>query len=196
MYTKCLYCNENINKYTLYGLLIEHDQLCLSCRSKMKYHHIKFKLDDLEVESFYEYDSLFKDILLQYKECYDEALKDIFLYKIIDYLKLKYADYEILYVPSSKTKIEERGFNHLKNIFEQLGLNEVKGLKMIEDISQFGKNYIERCAMLKNYVYEGQKLNKVLIVDDVFTSGSSLKGVYDVIKKNCRQCKAIVLAKT
>ena len=96
--------------------IFEEDKLCINCRNKMKFNHQKFKLEELEVESFYEYDSLFKDLLLQYKECYDEALYDIFLYKIFDYIKIKYAGYKILYVPSSTSKLNQRGFNHLKKI--------------------------------------------------------------------------------
>lgn len=193
---KCLFCDKEIKEYSLYNLLFEEDKICLDCRNNMKYHHQKFKLDDLEVESFYEYDSLFKDLLLQYKECYDEALSEIFLYKIFDYLKIKYFDYEILYVPSSKSKLETRGFDHLREIYKILNFKEVQGLKMKEEISQAGKNYEQRKAMATNYQYEGNRLNKVLIVDDVCTSGSSLLGVYHTIKGNCKICKAVVLAKT
>ena len=136
---KCLYCDKEIKEYSIYSLFVEEDKLCLECRNAMKYHHQKFHLDELEVESFYEYDSLFKDILLQYKECYDEALSEVFLYKIFEYLKLKYTGYQILYVPSSNTKLNERGFNHLKKIYHSLCFKEVVGLKMINDISQVNK---------------------------------------------------------
>lgn len=193
---KCLYCDEEINEYTLYDLFFEQDLLCRKCREKMKFHHVKYHLDELEVEAFYEYESLFKDLLLQYKECYDEALSEIFLYKIEDYIRLKYLGYQILYVPSSKRKKEERGFDHLGLIFNKLGLKEVKGLRLKEELSQTGKNYMQRQSMLDNYIYEGKRLNKVLIVDDVCTSGSSLKGVYKALNGNFKKCKAIVLAKT
>lgn len=193
---KCLYCDKEIKNYSLYSLFFEEDKLCLDCRNKMKFHHQKFKLGELEVESFYEYESLFKDLLLQYKECYDEALYEIFLYKIFDYLKLRYIGYKVIYIPSSSDKLSQRGFNHLKKIYESLNLDEIKGLEMIEDISQVGKSYSQRSKMQTNYKYTGKSLNKVLIVDDVCTSGSSLMGVYVAIKDNCKKCKAIVLAKT
>lgn len=193
---KCLYCDKEISEYTLYDMLIEQDLLCKNCRDKMKYNHTKFHLDELEVESFYEYDSLFRDLLLQYKECYDEALKDIFLYKIEDYIRLKYMGYVIVYVPSSKRKIDERGFNHLKMIFNRLKMKEEKGVKLIKEMNQSGKSFDDRQFMANNYIYEGKRLNKVLIVDDVCTTGSSLRGVYKAIKGNCNVCKAIVLSKT
>lgn len=193
---KCLYCDSEINEYSLYDLFIESDLLCCKCREKIKYHHQKFKIDDLMVETFYEYDSLFKDLLLQYKECYDEALKSVFIYKIDDYIKIKYLGYQVIYVPSTKTKIRERGFGHLKGIFESLGLKEVCGLKQKSEKCQAGKGYEERLGIQNNFYYEGPKLNKVLIIDDVLTTGSSLMGVYKAIKPYCKKCKAIVLAKT
>lgn len=193
---KCLYCDNEIKTYTLYDLFVEQDCLCNECRTNMCFHHQKFKLNDLDVESFYDYNSLFKDLLLQYKECYDEALKDIFLFKIIDYLKIKYHDYALIYVPSSKQKTLERGFNHLKQIYGNLNLKKGGELIMLNEYSQQNKNYKEREQMLKNYQYKGNRLKKALIVDDVCTSGSSLLGAYYAIKDNCKYCKAIVLAKT
>ena len=194
---RCLYCDEKIEDYSLYSLIFEEDKLCRNCRDKIKWHHKIFKIDDMEVETFFEYNSLFKSILLQYKECYDEALKDVFLYKIKDYIKIKYLGYKILYVPSSKKKLEERGFNHLKLMFEDLNFKEVEGLRMIKDSSQISKGYSERLKMIDNYIYEGDKnLDKVLIVDDVYTTGSSIKGVYKAIKPYSKAVRTIVLCFT
>ena len=193
---KCLFCDKPINKYTLYGIFIEEDFLCLDCRRKLMPKKRKTKIEDMSVEYFYDYDSIFKSILLQYKECYDEALKDVFLYKIDIYLRLKYWNYQIMYVPSSKSKLQERGFNHLRLIYRPLGLKEAKGLRMKEDLIQEGKTYIERKKMVSNYVYEGPKINKLLIVDDVITTGSSLLGVYKIMKGHTNSIKALVMAKT
>lgn len=194
---RCLYCDKQIDEFSLYDLLFEKDVLCKECRRAITYKHNKFMIEDMEVETFFKYDSLFKDILLQYKECYDEALKEVFLYQIKDYIKIKYHGYKILYIPSSKKKLEERGFNHLKLIFNELNIHEVEGLRMIDDISQLSKGYLERQRMINNYIYEGEDgLDKVLIVDDVYTTGSSLKGVYKTIKPYCKKIKALILAKT
>lgn len=94
---RCLYCDGN--KESLFSLLFEKDCLCKECREQLKIKRRIIDLDGVKVETFYEYEGMFKSLLLQYKECLDEALKDVFLYNLEDYLKLKYRGYEILYVP-------------------------------------------------------------------------------------------------
>ena len=60
----------------------------------------------MEVETFYDYDGMFKSLLLQYKECLDEALNDVFLYELADYTNLSYWGYRICFIPSSAGKHE------------------------------------------------------------------------------------------
>lgn len=194
--SNCLLCDKKLNKYTLFSLFIEEDLLCLKCRDLLKVNINTFYLDDLKVTSIYKYESLFKTALLQYKECYDEALSPIFLYKIDYLIRLKYLGYKVLYVPSSNEKLNKRGFDHLKLIFEYLGFKEIKGLKKKEELCQANKGISQREKMIDNFYYEGDKLDKVLIVDDVCTTGSSLKGVYKAIKGYCKHVEALVLATT
>lgn len=192
---RCLYCDMKINKYSLYDLFVEEDKLCFKCRKQMPINRRRFNVDSLKCESFYDYDTLFKTLLLQYKECYDEALKDVFLYKIDIYLKIKYFDYRVVYVPSTKKKFEKRGFDHLKLIFNSLDLKEAGSLLIKEDLVQEGKNLKEREKMKNNYCFEGKYHKKILIIDDVCTTGSSLIGAYNALKGYCDDIKAIVLAK-
>ena len=191
---RCIYCDEIINKMNLFDLMIKEDILCHKCRKELNYKKRYIKINDIEVETFYEYDSLFKTLLLQYKECYDEALKDVFLYKLNEYIFFKYIGYEIVTIPSSKKKLEERGFDHLKLIFENVGLKINTDLKMKQDLVQEAKSITERKRMIDNYVYVGKPFKKALIVDDVMTTGSSIIGAYNEMKKHTKQLKVLVLA--
>lgn len=193
---KCKLCDKNINTISLYDLFFERDVLCHECRSKMNFKRRIYRFKDLEVEYFYDYNPAFQTLLLQYKECFDEALYDSFLYKIDNYINLRYIGYKLLLVPSSKKKIEKRGFDHLKKMFTNVSLKRVEGLKLIKDTNQQGKSFFERSSMEDNYTYNGPMLDKVLIVDDVCTTGSTIRGIYRAIKPYAKTIKILVLAKT
>ena len=191
---RCIYCDKEIKKITFASMFLDRDPLCIECRRQLQVKRKCFLLGEMKVESFYEYEGIFKSLLLQYKECCDEALKDVFLYSLKDYIRIRYAGYRILFVPSSIQKREMRGFDHLELIFEDVKLPRAAGLRMKEDLIQEGKDARERSRMKENYIYEGDKLNKVLIVDDVITTGSSITGVYEAIKGSARHVRALSLA--
>lgn len=192
---KCIYCNRDINSYGLIDILYKEDLLCYQCRNRLKLNYKKIKLNDLSIETFYNYDGLFKDLIIQYKECYDEALSKVFLYYLSDYINFKYHGYKLLLVPSSKEKLKLRGFNHLDLIFKDVKLDRVTGLSLKQDAVQEGKSRSERLKMVNNYVYTKDRLNKVLIVDDVLTSGSSLLGSALAIKPYTNKIKCLVLSR-
>ena len=68
---RCLYCEKQIDKLTLSSIFIENDCLCHECRKKLKIDKAYIKLNNYYVETFYNYDGIFRDLLIQYKECYD-----------------------------------------------------------------------------------------------------------------------------
>lgn len=192
---RCLYCDKEMTKYSLSSIFIEDDLLCIECRNRLKINKSYLNIEELKIEYFYDYDGIFKELIIQYKECYDEALYGVFLYMLKDYIKYKYHGYKIILVSSSIDKLNKRGFNHLQLIFDEVGLDIVDGLRMKCDLIQEGKNLIERKRMVDNYEYVGDILNKVLIVDDIVTTGSSMLGVYKAIKNSSKKVKGLALAR-
>ena len=191
---KCLYCDKTIDKISLKSAFLKEDDLCPDCRRRLKVNRRIIQVEEMTVEVFYEYDGLFKSLLLQYKECLDEALKDVFLYEISDYINLRYMGYRICFVSSSKKKLEYRGFEHLKLIFEEVRLPELKGLSMKEELCQEGMDLLQRRKMISNFVYNGKHTDRVLLVDDVLTSGSTLLGAYRALSTGCKRVKVLSLA--
>lgn len=191
---RCVFCDKEIEKYSFSTLFLKQDLLCVDCRNKMP---IKRKIIDygkIKVEAFYDYNSLFKDILIQYKEAYDEILKDVFMYWLDDYINYRYWNYDILLMPSSEKKLKERGFNHLELIFKNLKQNRVTGLSYKNQLIQEGLNRKQRLKMKDNFIYLGDYHDRVLVLDDVVTTSSSLLGVYEVLRKKVKHIKLLSLA--
>lgn len=192
---RCIYCDQEIVKYSLYSLFIEDDLLCVNCRKQLIIDKKIIDVGEYKVETFYEYNDMFKSLLLQYKECYDEALCKVFLYKLSDYINLKYHGYTIVFIPSSDVKLRQRGFNHLSLIFKDIKLNKNECLVMKKQLVQEGKSRLERMSMSQNYIYEGRQLDKVLVVDDVITTGASFLGAFNSLKGHCSSLKGLSLAR-
>lgn len=191
---RCLYCDKEIEKYTFRSLFLRPDELCPECRRKLKIKRKIIQTDGFEVESFYDYDGFFKSLLLQYKECHDEALKDVFLYDVKEYIELRYHGYHLLCIPSSRRKIAERGFDHLKEMFRTVQMRRLEGLFMKEEMSQEGKDLTARRQMRSNFLYKGPFADKILIVDDVITTGSTLKGAFEAVSGHAKKVKVLSLA--
>ncbi|MDO4199109.1 MAG: phosphoribosyltransferase family protein [Erysipelotrichaceae bacterium] len=191
---KCLYCDKTIVKQSFRSLFIKEDPLCYECREKLGFRVRHLKIDDIDVEYLYDYRSIFSSILLQYKECLDEALSVVFAYEMEDYIFFKYHGYKLCYVPSSDIKMDKRGFHPMKMILNNVKIKEVEVINMIEQCTQENKNSTERKKMEHNFVYDGPIEERVLIVDDVLTSGSTIKGVYNALKPYCREIKVLVMA--
>ena len=191
---RCLYCDKAINRFSFRSLLIKEDLLCMDCREKLPLKRRIIRVKEMEVETFYDYDGMFKSLLLQYKECLDEALKDVFLYELADYINLRYWGYRICFIPSSAGKLEYRGFEHLKLMFSEIKLKPLEGLKMKQELCQEGMDLKNRMKMADNFVYKGKQGLKVLLVDDVLTSGSTLLGAYRSLYSNCKRIKVLSLA--
>lgn len=190
---KCIYCDKLINTYSFKSIFLKEDPFCMECREKLIFKKKIINVNGYNVETFCKYDGMFKNLLIQYKECYDEALKDVFLYDIKEYIEFKYHDYYLCLVPSSQNKLKQRGFNHLELMCKNIKLKRIK-LKMINDISQQNKNYNDRKLMENNFVYSGEKVDKVLIFDDVLTTGSSIMGAINALKPYTSKIKIIVLS--
>ncbi len=114
----------------------------------------------------------------------------------------------ILFVPSSKKRIKERGFNQSKLVATSLGKNfDIPVLdalvKTKETIHQAGGTQKERLENLKDSFAADEKFaneikgKTVLIVDDVFTTGSTLNECAKAVKKlRPKVIKTMTFAKT
>lgn len=123
----------------------------------------------------------------------------MFLTRYVNVLKHKYKSYKIVPLPSYEKDDLRRGFNHIIEIYSRLNLEILKVLYKINNEKQAKKTRVERMNVLKNFEIrdiEKIKNQKILIVDDVYTTGSSINAAITLIKKGKpKKIEVLVLAK-
>lgn len=196
----CKICFKRIGDYSLYNLVNKKNILCEECFGRLKAKFISFKIDKIDALAVYEYTEFIKELIYKFKGCYDYELKDVFLSRYLRYLQLKYKGYNIVFVPSYYLDDERRGFNHVKAIFESLKLKELDILKKNKGHKQSDQSFKKRKNI--NSVIEidencNLKDKKILLVDDIITTGSTLQTAIDLLRhKGAKKIDVLVIAKT
>ena len=180
-YTKqsndCLICFSPLLKEISIPHLLMHIPLCPSCLDQFQIidKHINFHHYPLRI--LYHYNAFFRDLLFQYKGLYDYALKDAFLCLFLRQLSIRYYHYIVVVAPSSDEDNHKRGFAPMETIAYTFTKNVFVGLYKKEKYKQSDLSYAERQNVKQKIgIRHGEVLKgkKVLILDDVVTSGSTL----------------------
>lgn len=174
----CLYCDQIIDSFSLSDFIYD-DVLCPKCRKQLKPRLRIFRNAGMIVFYFYEYDEFFARVLLQYKEANDEALKSVFVGIYAPLLRWLFRYFDVVYVPSTKAKWENRGFLPMASIMESYGAHEALKVHLKKELIQANKSLKQRKLMQDNYYIKDTSYAKkwIIVIDDVLTSGSSLKAI-------------------
>ena len=196
----CLICFKKIKINDICRLFNDSIDICRSCQTEMEPKFITFKVDDYSAVAIYEYNALIKKLVYQYKGCYDYVLNQAFLNMYAKELKIRYSDYIVVPVPSFKKDDEIRGFNHVMEIFKNIGLNMLDILIKTEKHKQATSTVNERREVYKVLELKERvdlRKKKVLIVDDIYTTGSTMRAMINLIEKlDPKEIRVLVLAKT
>lgn len=144
----------------------------------------------------YVYNSFMESLLFQYKEGRDVALQQIFFHEIVKELEAKFRNYTIVLPPSSIQKNKERGFHCLKSMLEDCHLQKISPFQKVGDYKQSSQPFLQRKNIENHIKFIGisEKCKKrLLIVDDVCTSGHTLRVMIQLLRLHYEHVEALVL---
>lgn len=197
----CVVCNTKFHSFSITNLISKNKiKLCEKCKSELNPKYLKFSHKTIKISAIYEYNQKFKELIYLFKGCYDYELFEVFLSPCLSYLKLRYFDYKLVCVPSTKKDDETRGYNHVKTIFSSLNLPILDLLMKSVDFKQSDLDYKTRQESINNFKLKSHmdlsKFN-ILLVDDIYTSGTTIEACYNLLKSlHPKNIKVLVLAKT
>lgn len=163
----------------------------------MNNHFSKGKIAGVPIIALGSYQGFNSELIIRYKENLDIELSPVFLAYFAPFIKTRFFNYSLVLVPSSESKIKKRGFNHLYEIFKFLKMPILDLLSKEEGKEQKKRNAEERKESAKLFHLKNQeslKGKKILLCDDVITTGSSLKACLGLLRQlNPKKIQVLVL---
>lgn len=193
----CLWCLRDLYHDATFLSIFNNQILCLDCQCKLKQRKFMFMLDGVEVTSFVEYDENISRLLILYKEHCDEALAPIFFDRWRKYINKRYKGYVCVPLPSSSQKVAQRGFHHLHRMIESLDFEMADILIKTKNVKQAKLSKEDRKHI--DMIFEIKKdtecsFENVVLVDDVCTTGASLKAAIALLRPFCKNLRAITFS--
>ena len=180
----CKVCFEEIKDKSFHHFF-NNTTICCKCLAKFRPKFKEFMFEGVKVLSIYEYKNSIKEKLFLFKGCFDYELYSVFLNIYENELRIKYKGFYVVFVPSTDESDRIRGFNHVKEMFKFLNLPSLDLLRKVGNDKQAKSTYLERKKIGKHIVLN-KKVNlinkKILIVDDVITTGATLRASINLIK--------------
>jgi competence protein ComFC len=157
------------------------------------------RLHGLKIWFLYDYESTMRQRLFQFKGLYDFELRSIFLERMIDFIRWKYKNCVFVPAPSSVEDDQKRGFPHLCAMLDYFKIPYETLIQKQHHFKQANLSKEERNKVgQKLCIIDGHRLyqKRIVLFDDVFTTGSTLLAMQHLIKPfKPKSIEAFVLAK-
>ena len=130
------------------------------------------------------------------KEGRDIALANVFFQPFLTKLSSKFRHHVIVLMPSSKEKMLERGFLPVREMLKNCPLAIWEPFYKVNNTKQSMQSFENRqfiSQVIKRKENETLPGRKLLLVDDVCTSGFTLLSAYHLLKEHKLKVEALVL---
>ncbi|MGR3741515.1 ComF family protein [Companilactobacillus sp. DQM5] len=140
-------------------------------------------------KSLYRYNDEMHDFFREYKRNGDVELSNVFS-KEIGQMKY-FENFDLItYIPSIHSHFKKRQFNPVKELYKQLPLENIFKIIDENDSSQAMKTRTERLKVSQKFqvIKDISEVKKIVIVDDVYTTGRTLNHAREAIlnvNSNC-----------
>lgn len=193
-------CFKEIDHSSFHYLSVKVPTICSRCFNELNPKFLHFKVGRFRALSIYDYDEKIKSMLFQLKGCADIEIAPSFLEYFRHFIIIKYFGYIVVPAPSSKNSDLERGFNHVCEIFKFMPNKMYRCIEKTSDVKQADLNFKERSQIIKHLRFNKSynvANKKILIVDDVLTTGSTVEAMVKLLIQNgAKKIKILVMART
>ena len=196
----CKLCFKDINDDSLFNLTHKELDVCARCFETIKPTFRRFEVKGYKGLSIYDYDEKIQALLYQFKGCFDIELYNLFFERYVRELRIWYLSYILVPVPSYEGDDKIREFNHVKEMFKILKLPMKKIIVKTKKVKQANRTSENR-RQIKQFLEIADKSSlggkKVLLVDDVYTTGSTVKACIELLETlHPKTIKVLVMSKT
>lgn len=195
----CKICHKRIEQNSLHSFIFAEKTICLRCFKSLHPCRKRTRFGKYRITTFYVYNEAFQSLLYLYKGCGDIELSSVFLERLYPLLRVRYFRHVIVPAPSSQKRIDERGFDHIPLIFSKLGkrielvIHKTADVKQSDLSKKERRNIGKHLALVPNAVLRGER---VLFVDDVMTTGSTVKACLRLLESlHPKSIEVLVLAR-
>lgn len=196
--THCRLCFAPIHQHlTLQRYLMSSPLLCGDCFALLHFVNVQVKLDHCRMHILYEYNEFLETMLFQFKEGRDIALAPVFFHDVMNQLFKKYRHYVIVRLPSGKEKTMERGFEPLQEMLATCKLQQIDPFYKISNHKQSLQSYENRkniTQVIKRKPNMQLPNKKLLVVDDVCTSGATLTHALHLLQGHKKNIEILTLS--
>ena len=191
---RCIICHEKKqHKYLL----------CEDCLDKLVFVDGYRDIDDTDCYFPLLYQGLTKKLIYDYKLGRKEVVRYFLADVVSDKIKQKnLQDYTLLKVPSTKSKINKRGFDHIHEIAKEvakiLGMEYLPDaiVKVKETKIQHNLSQLQRIENLKGAFELNADLSdkKILVLDDIVTTKNTLREMKNTLNGNYTDLKFVAVS--
>ena len=191
---RCIICHEKKqHKYLL----------CEDCLDKLVFVEGYRNIDGTDCYFPLLYQGLTKKLIYDYKLGRKEVVRYFLADVVSDKIKQKnLQDYTLLKVPSTKSKINKRGFDHIHEIAKEvekiLGMEYLPDaiVKVKETKIQHNLSQLQRIENLKGAFALNADLSdkKILVLDDIVTTKNTLREMKNTLNGNYTDLKFVAVS--